>query len=413
VRSTRHRFGDRYKFQGEPYEEVIQRYLFGNKYGRYYNPAAGVFDQEDHLGLDAGDPNFRRFVGNDPTNATDPSGLQWGGQGGSPLGGGTYPTQWSPSTYGPATALFRKAIEEVARCGEEQERRRYAYYEALRTALEKPRGPSIELREWWNHPARDFVLNGGPASEIEDRWRQVKLAQYFRENPEAYWTLVGYRLLGSQEAGGGLLWNAFVIGGSPAISRGMKIPLVEAGLPPSVRGAVPVRWDSAARGWCDVATGRFIGAPGGLAQTRSLRQIRTLAEQGSLNVSQETLDMLRVLRQNGSRLEVAAADLPATLPRMAELQRAAQVEFALVQQEGRYFLIRGLPEEVAFGRNAEMLLAHTHPGPSGLMALRPSRGDIRNLPLGQDASIIIGADGRWLIFSRTGRPRILAGGQFP
>src|SRR5262249_44677910 len=81
-------------------------------------------------------------------------------------------------------------------------------------------------------------------------------------------------------------------------------------------------------------------------QTRSLRQIRTLAEQGSLNVSQETLDMLRVLRQNGSRLEVAAADLPATLPRMAELQRAAQVEFALVQQEGRYFLIRGLPEEV-------------------------------------------------------------------
>jgi RHS repeat-associated protein len=150
-----------------------------------------------------------------------------------------------------------------------------------------------------------------------------------------------------------------------------------------------------------------------IVQTRTLRQIRTLTEQGKVSVSQETLDLLRGLRHNGSRLEIPAGDLPGTLPRMAELQRAAQVEFALIQQDGRYFLVRGLQEEVAFGRNAELLIAHTHPGPPGFMALRPSLLDRRNLPLGQDASIIIGADGRWLVFSRgSGRPRILAGGRF-
>ncbi len=42
---------------------------------RYYDPATGAFLSEDPIGFDAGDPNFYRYVGNNPTNATDPTGL--------------------------------------------------------------------------------------------------------------------------------------------------------------------------------------------------------------------------------------------------------------------------------------------------------------------------------------------------
>lgn len=51
------------------------------------------------------------------------------------------------------------------------------------------------------------------------------------------------------------------------------------------------------------------------------------------------------------RIEIAAAGLMATLSRMAELQRAAQVEFALVEEGGHYFLIRGFPEDVYYSGN--------------------------------------------------------------
>ena len=40
-----------------------------------YDPAVGRFIQQDPDEFDAGDPNLYRFVGNDPTNYRDPSGL--------------------------------------------------------------------------------------------------------------------------------------------------------------------------------------------------------------------------------------------------------------------------------------------------------------------------------------------------
>ncbi len=43
--------------------------------GRVYNAETGQFLQADFLGFAAGDPNLFRYVGNSPTNATDPSGL--------------------------------------------------------------------------------------------------------------------------------------------------------------------------------------------------------------------------------------------------------------------------------------------------------------------------------------------------
>lgn len=41
-----------------------------------YDPVLGTFISEDPLTFDAGDPNLRRYVGDSPTNATDPSGLE-------------------------------------------------------------------------------------------------------------------------------------------------------------------------------------------------------------------------------------------------------------------------------------------------------------------------------------------------
>ena len=42
---------------------------------RYYSPSLGRFISEDPAGFAAGDPNLYRYVGGDPLNATDPSGL--------------------------------------------------------------------------------------------------------------------------------------------------------------------------------------------------------------------------------------------------------------------------------------------------------------------------------------------------
>ena len=42
---------------------------------RYYEPGTGRFLSEDPAGFAAGDPNLYRYLGNDPQNGTDPSGL--------------------------------------------------------------------------------------------------------------------------------------------------------------------------------------------------------------------------------------------------------------------------------------------------------------------------------------------------
>src|SRR5690242_9380428 len=43
--------------------------------GRWYITSAGRFANEDPIRWSAGDQNLYRYVGNSPTNATDPSGL--------------------------------------------------------------------------------------------------------------------------------------------------------------------------------------------------------------------------------------------------------------------------------------------------------------------------------------------------
>lgn len=63
--------GDRFKFTGREYDAGTGLYYYR---ARYYDPVLGRFLGEDPLSFGAGDANLYRYVGNDPTGGTDPSG---------------------------------------------------------------------------------------------------------------------------------------------------------------------------------------------------------------------------------------------------------------------------------------------------------------------------------------------------
>ncbi len=65
--------GDRFKFAGMEWDAAIGVYY---DRARYYDPTTGRFVSQDPKGFAAGDTNLYRYVGNDPTNTIDPSGLQ-------------------------------------------------------------------------------------------------------------------------------------------------------------------------------------------------------------------------------------------------------------------------------------------------------------------------------------------------
>ena len=82
-------FGDRFKYTGR---ELDSETGFQYNRARYYDAAIGRWTSQDPLGFAAGDANLYRYVGNSPTNATDPLGLQRyvdpQGSGGSGADGG-------------------------------------------------------------------------------------------------------------------------------------------------------------------------------------------------------------------------------------------------------------------------------------------------------------------------------------
>jgi RHS repeat-associated protein len=67
--------GDRFKYAGMQSDAAIGLY-YDN--ARWYDPTSGRFVSQDPSGFSAGDADLYRYVGNDPTNAIDPSGLQQG-----------------------------------------------------------------------------------------------------------------------------------------------------------------------------------------------------------------------------------------------------------------------------------------------------------------------------------------------
>jgi RHS repeat-associated protein len=63
---------DRYLKAGSQWDSALQQWVNG---ARVEN-GDGRWDQEDPTEFEPGDPNLYRYVGNDPTNETDPSGLE-------------------------------------------------------------------------------------------------------------------------------------------------------------------------------------------------------------------------------------------------------------------------------------------------------------------------------------------------
>jgi RHS repeat-associated protein len=63
--------GDRFKFAGLQYDSTAAQYF---AHARWYGPAVGRFNGQDPLGFSAGDVSLYRYVGNDPPDATDPTG---------------------------------------------------------------------------------------------------------------------------------------------------------------------------------------------------------------------------------------------------------------------------------------------------------------------------------------------------
>lgn len=64
---------DRYGYTGREFDAAVDLYHFR---ARMYDAGNGLFTGEDPIGFDAGDVNLSRYVGNGPTNGTDPSGME-------------------------------------------------------------------------------------------------------------------------------------------------------------------------------------------------------------------------------------------------------------------------------------------------------------------------------------------------
>ena len=65
--------GDSYKYDGMTFIATIGEYF---DHARDYDPWTNDFTTVDESGFDAGDTTLYCFVGNDPINSTDPSGLK-------------------------------------------------------------------------------------------------------------------------------------------------------------------------------------------------------------------------------------------------------------------------------------------------------------------------------------------------
>src|ERR1019366_7232338 len=64
--------GDRFKFTAREWDGLFDEYYYRR---RYYGADTGRFKSIDPMGFAAGDSDLYRYVGNGPTNFTDPTGM--------------------------------------------------------------------------------------------------------------------------------------------------------------------------------------------------------------------------------------------------------------------------------------------------------------------------------------------------
>jgi len=98
--------GDRFKYAGMEYDSVTGQYY---DRARYYDQATGRFSSQDPLGFGGGELNLYQYVGNDPTCAVDPTGLQGSGGGAAsadePAQGAPKQSPSPPKISGPTNAV--------------------------------------------------------------------------------------------------------------------------------------------------------------------------------------------------------------------------------------------------------------------------------------------------------------------
>ena len=99
--------GDRYKYTGAEYQSDTQ---FTDNENRWYNTVTGRWLTTDPKGFAAGNANLCRCVTNDPTNLTDPSGLQ-----GQPGAAGATPQQLMDAWKQQMMAEYQRVNGDVSK----------------------------------------------------------------------------------------------------------------------------------------------------------------------------------------------------------------------------------------------------------------------------------------------------------
>jgi RHS repeat-associated protein len=91
--------GSRFKYDGMAWDAALGLYL---DHAREYDPADGVFIRQDPLSFAAGQSNLGEFVGNGPTDGTDPSG-EFAGVAATVLAGAAYWLLTPINAHAPST----------------------------------------------------------------------------------------------------------------------------------------------------------------------------------------------------------------------------------------------------------------------------------------------------------------------
>jgi RHS repeat-associated protein len=100
-------YGNRFMFTGREYLSTLGIYDYRH---RHYHPGLGRFLQTDPKGFEAGDQNLFRYVGNNPVNAADPSGLDTF-FGYRTIGTSNAIPFWSTKAYGAHQFVFTRSAD--------------------------------------------------------------------------------------------------------------------------------------------------------------------------------------------------------------------------------------------------------------------------------------------------------------
>ena len=179
---------------------LLDKSTGNQKHGqRWYDPLTGSWPSEDPIGFTAGDMNLYRYVGNNPVNNIDPSGLDYSGFAGSIMPGYQYggtSSFWQTvnSTPAPSRGVSQETVNEV-----------YDYTLALGDAYNSAKSQLIQSREdlsnAWFFTSRkeEAVLTAlRESNRLQGRIDDVR--QFLGKNPSVAKQLLGPAAWGSRSS---------------------------------------------------------------------------------------------------------------------------------------------------------------------------------------------------------------------